>query len=1108
MRVKNTVKAVRFRLFDTMACSGCSLEIAPDFAFCPRCGRRQPAPCAACGAPLEPDFAFCPRCGAARGAAVTASNAAAAPPASAKVVAPTTTAPTPRAAGLPDGREADRRQVTVLFADLTGFTSLSERLDPEEVRAFQNALFETLGQAIERYDGVVEKFVGDAVMAVFGAPVAHEDDPQRALDTALEMLERVGRLADRWTTRLGQRVTLHIGVHSGPVVAGSLGAAAGAAYAVTGDTVNTTARLLGAAAPGTVLVSEATYALTRHRFAFEPRGELALRGKSEPLVVHRLVGAMAEPRSGRGLAALGLAAPLVGREEELGQLKSAFDRMQRDRAQLVSLVGEAGTGKSRLITEFLSTLESEGRLARTVVRRATCSSLGEPTYGIFGALFRDAYKVEQADSLDVARQKLADGLRTLGARAEEADAVAPVLSYMLGVEDAKPGDVEPEQLQRQIVLAARVLLERRVAHDPLMIVVDDLHWADSASIDLLRNVVDHLADKPLMVLLSHRPEARPPQVTRAAQTVIRLHPLSREETRALVGGLFGAAGGQLDRLQDFVATRASGNPLFVEEIVRSLMGKGVLVRMGERWASTAAYEAADVPPTLHGLLLSRVDRLPADARRLLQEAAVLGAEFDESLLLAVATESAVAPAALDRLIEADLVQSAGAGRDGARYRFTHALTHEVVYQNLLLARRTELHEKAGRALERVTGPHPERLSDLEALGRHWSFSTDKPRGARYLLAAGDWARAVYANDDAIRHYERALSTLAECELCAIETRAARERLADLLGLIGRRAEALAHYESVRQELEAGEDRAAGARLHRKIGGLHWEAGDRERAGACFAAGLERLGDDGDPLERAHLFQEMGRLAFRAGDNTAAITWAERALVEAADEEAAPDAARAREAAAMRAQAYNTLGVALARTGRLAEAVAQIERSIGLAESRDLLQDACRGYTNLGVLYSSLDPRRSIETCLRGLETAKKVGDLGFQSRLYANLAVAYCALTDRCEAEGVEAARTAVDLDRRLGLIDHLAVPLIVLGQIHQCHGDHAEAFASYQEALGLAEQAGEPQLLFPCYDGLATLHLDAGNQALAESYLAKAQAVCERAGLEPDALMVLPFLC
>jgi tetratricopeptide (TPR) repeat protein len=161
-----------------------------------------------------------------------------------------------------------------------------------------------------------------------------------------------------------------------------------------------------------------------------------------------------------------------------------------------------------------------------------------------------------------------------------------------------------------------------------------------------------------------------------------------------------------------------------------------------------------------------------------------------------------------------------------------------------------------------------------------------------------------------------------------------------------------------------------------------------------------------------------------------------------------------------------------------------------------------------VLYSSLDPRRSIETCLRGLEPAKKVGDLGFQSRLYANLAVAYCALTDRCEAEGIEAANTAIDRDRRLELLDHLAVPLIVLGQIHQCHGDHTLAFSMYEEALGLAERVGEPQLLFPCYDGLAALHLDAGNQALAERYLAKAQEVCERAGLEPDALMVLPFLC
>jgi adenylate cyclase len=1093
-----------------MACAGCGFELSPTFAFCPRCGRRQPVACHACGAACEADFAFCPRCGAAREVAPPAGGSAVAtsapPTASPPANGSTKSAPaeTPEAVR----READRRQVTVLFADVSGFTTLAERLDPEEVRAFQNALFEALAQSVARYDGFVEKFVGDAVLAVFGAPVAHEDDPERALDTALDMVARTEQLSQQWSARLGQTLSLHIGIHTGPVVAGSLGTAAAAAYAVTGDTVNTTARLL-AAASGCILVSQATYALARHRFTFEPARELALRGKAEPVIVHPLVGALAQPGSARGLAAHGLAAAMVGRADELEQVLAAFDRMQRGRAQVVSLVGEAGAGKSRLITEFLGRLEADGRLVGTTVRRTGCSSLGEPTYGTFGAIFREGYRVEPGDSLEVALKKLTAGLQALGARAEEAEAIAPVLSYVLGVEKARPRDVEPAQLQRQIGLAARTLIERRLHQGPLLIIVDDLHWADTASVDLLRDVVDRLADRPLMALLSHRSELRPPLVARAAQSIVRLAPLSLDESRELVNSLFGpVAGTAFAKLQDLVATRAGGNPMFVEEIVRSLVSGGVLVRQPEGWTCTARGDAADVPPTLQGLLLSRVDRLQPETRRLLQEASVLGVAFDEALLRSISTDVHATGAALDGLVESELLQQIEHGREGSRYRFTHALLHEVVYQNLLLARRTELHERAGRALETATGAHPERLSDLEALGHHWSLSSDKRKGARYLMAAGDWARAVYANDDAIRHYERALLTLADCHDCGDLSSAVRERLADLLALTGRRAEALAHYGAVRQTLEAGPDRTGTARLYRKIGGLHWEAGDREGASTCFATGLARLGEDGNPIERAQLFQEVGRLAFRAGDNTSAITWAERAFAEVADETTASDPERAREAAAMRAQACNTLGVALARTGRLNDAVEQIEESIRLAEAHDLLHATCRGYTNLGVLYSSLDPRRSIETCHRGLDAAKKVGDLGFQSRLYANLAVAYCALTDRCEAEGVEAAQRAIELDRRLGLLDHLAVPLIVLGQIHQCSGDHSLAFAAYEEALGLAEQAGEPQLLFPCYDGLATLYLDAGNQALAEAYLAKSQEVCERAGIEPDALMVLPFLC
>jgi adenylate cyclase len=1054
-----------------MTCSGCGFEAPADFAFCPKCGARLAV------APASPS-----------------------PP-----------PPPPSPAPAPEG---DRRPVTVLFADLVGFTTLSEGLDAEDVRAIQADLFREMSASIERYEGFVEKFVGDAVMAVFGAPRAHEDDPERGLRAALLMRERVGALNRRWERRVGRPLALHIGVNTGPVVAGRIGAAADAAYAVTGDTVNTASRLQSAAPAGEILIGDTTYQLTHHAFAFAPREEVPLKGKREPVGVHRLLGPLAAPRSARGLEAFGLAAPLVGRERELRRMEAAFDDVEAGRAQVLSLIGEPGAGKSRLQREFFARLEAAGRLEGTTIRRAACSGLGEQTYGAAAALLRDAYGVAHGDSVEVARSKLAAGLETLGVDAENRAAMVAALArvFGLGQDDARIRHLEPEQLKRQIFMATYALVERRLAAGPLVLVVEDLHWADAASIELIGAVADRLADRPLLVLLMYRPTLEPDSLgtSRVPHTAIELTPLSPSNSEDLLAAWFGDSTHLFpEHLRGLILERAGGNPLYLEEVVRALVTAGVLVREGLVWRCTAEAASAQVPATLHGLLLARLDGLDAVERRVIQEAAVIGPRFEVSLLKAASAEPATVDATLEALAGADLVTA------GPDHQFRHGLLQEIVYQNILVARRTELHTRVATALESQGVDGPESLERLAVLGHHWALGADKRRGARYLVSAADWARGMYANADAIQHYQRALDALEHCDApgAAAQIEAdrlvARERMADLLGPTGRRAAALGEYEIVEAGYRAAGDAAAQARILRKMGGLHWDAGARARALGCFEAGLALLGDDREHIEQAHLYQEMGRQAFRSGDSQRAVEWAEQARLHAERLAADPalDAEGRAEAQGAAAQSHNTLGVAFARLGRLEEAVGHIERSVALARDNGLLQAACRGLANLSVLYSTLDPARAIETCAAGLEMAKKIGDLGFQSRLYANLAVAYCALTNRCDEQGVGAAHAAIDLDRRLGQLDHLAVPLIVLGQIYQCHGDPTRAIAHYREALALAEEADEPQLLFPCYDGLATVHLDLGDEAQAEEFMQKAQAVCERAGLEPDALVVLPFL-
>jgi adenylate cyclase len=388
---------------------------------------------------------------------------------------------------------------------------------------------------------------------------------------------------------------------------------------------------------------------------------------------------------------------------------------------------------------------------------------------------------------------------------------------------------------------------------------------------------------------------------------------------------------------------------------------------------------------------------------------------------------------------------------------------------------------------------------------------DGQRTSQALMGVGDAAYSLYATDDAIVHYRRALEVLQDVAGGAAMQLRVDERLADLQALVADRSGAIDRYQSLAGRHEAASNRVDQARIARKLGTLHWQAGDRGEAMACYQRALAMLEGSAEHVEAAHLYQDLGLAAFRSGENRKAIEWAERALQSAeaaqSDESSVtPDVRRA--AAVAVAHATNTIGVAMARSHQLDAARHHMERSLEIARSLGLLDVACRAYANLGVLYSTVQPQRAIEVSLTGLELASKIGAASLQPYIYANLAAAYCALTDRCEAEGLDAAQTAASLDRELEQLDHLAVPLIVMAQIHQCQGELQKAQEIYREALALAERIGEPQLILPCYDGLATIHLDRGDRIRAAEYMEKGRDLCERSGLDPDTLLLLPFLC
>jgi predicted ATPase/class 3 adenylate cyclase len=1048
-----------------MRCPRCQHENAAEQKFCGECGAPLAGACARCGASNPPGQKFCGQCG----------NALTPAPAQVKPAPAETYTPRHLAEKILTSKtalEGERKQVTVLFADCAGFTALSTKLDPEELHAVMDGCFMQLSETVHRYEGTINQFTGDGIMALFGAPIAHEDHAVRGVAAALAIQRAAREYEDVVRRERGLDFSLRIGINTGPVVVGKIGDDLRMDYTAQGQTVNLAARLQAAAPLGGVLISESTQRLVDGYFLLQDHGELTLKG------FEHAVRAFAVTDQRRRRARFDIAlerglTPLVGRGAERQFLLECVARSRAGRGQVVSVVGEAGLGKSRLAYELQHELRDEALL----YLEAHCAPHGaalpfHPIVQLVQAIFR----IEEGEAEATQREKLLVGL---GALDPSLDWAAPYLGHLLALPAPELEAQGLDQAQRKwrLIEAVKAVVLRAAQQRPLVVVVEDLQWIDRHSEEVMRALADSLGPHRVLLLCSYRPGYGCPWQDRSYHHRLTLAPLSDAEAADMAAALLGA-GDVPPAVQGLLVRRAEGNPFFVEELARYLREQGP--------------DAHDLPETVQDLLTARLDRLPEGLKQTLQTAAVLGREFSLALLEAVAARSAELRADLRELVRLELLHETDLFPE-LKYRFTHTLVQEAAYQELLLRSRAELHARAGAALERL---YADRLEEvLPTLAEHYARSDERAKALHYLVRAGDRAASLFAYDEAGDYYRRALEIL-ERDADSGEQRAVvLERIGDAAFAHGELPSARAGWGQALTLVSA--DPARAADLHRKIGGAAWAAGEKDAALAHLEEGLQVLGDDLQQLAAARLYQEFGRIHFRLGDHDRAMQWAQRALA-LGEQLGAQDVV---------SHAYNTLGVATARAGNLEAGAEHVKRSLETALGQQLGAVAARAYTNLAVMYASLDHDRSAAYCREGLALAEKIGDRLQQSWLYCTLASGHCTLTGDYD-EGVKAAEAAIEADERLGQRSHLPIPLIILAQIYQCRGGDDQAAHFYRRALAVAEEVGEPQLLFPCYEGLATLAIERGEDAEAERLLARSREVQQATGWSSDTFLVLPFLC
>jgi predicted ATPase/class 3 adenylate cyclase len=1023
-----------------MRCPACQSARRPGARFCEQCGARLDPTCAACGAALSPAARFCGACGA-----PVPGRPEPAAVADVRRAAPQSYTPRHLAARILRERGAltgERKQVTVLFADVSGFSSLSERLDPEDVHALINRAFELMLAEIHAYEGTVNQFLGDGLMALFGAPVAHEDHAQRAAHAALGMQRALARYRDELQRRRGVDFRVRLGLNTGLVVVGAIGDNLRMDYTAVGDTTNTAARMQQLAEPGQILVAESTQRLIAPYFRLSQRGTFQVKNREQPVAAWELH----RPRAGvsrlAARAAHGLS-PFVGRDDALAELERAWATARGGRGQVSLVVGDAGIGKSRLLFELQHRI---GNAATWI--QAECISYGQSIPFLpLAAMLKRTFGIDdddrEADVIDKVRRGCAflDG---------EAPAVEPFVRYLLSVDAGDPAIVrmDPAQRRAQVMAALHRLTAAGSRRRPIVLAVEDAHWIDTATEGYLTSLVDSIPGLPVLLIVTYRPSYQQPFGERTYFRRIALHPVEESAAVRIVQAAL-AVDDLPAELVAAIAGKAEGNPFFLEELGRALVETGAVRAADGRLTLTRPAALLSVPATVQDLIAARLDRLADAQKRTVQTASVIGRAFALSLLRQVSDVQSQLEQSLAELKCIELIYERLGAHD-LEYVFRHALTQDVAYGSLLQSERRRLHALIGAAIEEV---HAGRLEErAEELVHHFTRGEVWDKVVPHAREAAERAAGLCVDDRAVAFYETALQAL-------------------------------------RQLPETPDTARAGVEVRLAMRAPLWRGGEPERLFALFKEAEPLATRYGLTEHLDTIYAFLVQYHWARGEQDRAIDYGQRCLERAA----------ARDDLGLRVTGMYYLGHAYYQTGRYAEALRRTRELIDLlAGSR-----AAERFGLSGIPYSGACGDAALALMELGdqagalamVDEGQRVADGA--GHLYSQMTVA--AVRGRVLLAAGRADEAITLLERTAAtcrdkhFVGQLINALKYLADAYVVAGRPGEALAPAREANALQEQAKVYVERTYVHTTLARAFLARGDLDQAEAELTQALAFAER---------------